>query len=143
MTTHRPGMSRRRRSARRGAAAIETALVFSICLIPLLFAIMDYSWMFLQKSNVELATRAGLREGVTVSQATCDAVAVAKAREVMNELGLDGDGATVTPTHVGTSPTETLTLDITSPYTPLIGFPGMPFPANLSASGNMLLELQD
>ena len=51
-------------------------------------------------------------------------------------------GATIVPAYTGTSPDETLTVTVTVPYEPLIGWKGI-VPDNLQASMTMLLELQD
>ncbi|MFN7145321.1 MAG: TadE/TadG family type IV pilus assembly protein [Myxococcota bacterium] len=132
MATHR----------RRGAAAIEFAFVL-LLLIPLLFGIMEYGWLFLQQSNITSAVREGTRLGVTYDQEEtpdpADA-AVARVNELLASYNLTG--ATVVAVYAGTSPDETLTVTATVPYQPLIGVRVIT-PDSLGASMTMLLEIQD
>lgn len=132
MATHR----------RRGGAAIEFALVLPV-LLGILFAIIEYGWMFLQQSNVIAAVREGARLGVTyATDNSPDAATVATDRtnEVLTGYGMTG--ATVLATYDGDSPDETLTVTVTAPYNALIGWGGL-VPDNLTASMTMLLEIQD
>ncbi len=127
---------------RRGGAAIEFALVLPV-LLSLLFGIIEYGWIFLQQSNLVTAVREGARLGVTYAQDDTPDPATAAADRVADVLTSYGmTGATVTTAYVGTSPDETLTVSVTMPYTPLIGWKGI-VPDNLSASMTMLLEIQD
>lgn len=131
------------RTSRKGGAAIEFALVLPVLLF-LVFGIVEYGWIFFQQANVLSAAREGVRLGVTVAQtASPDPASTASTRAVavLNQYGMDGATATITATNSGTSPQETLTVDVVVPYDPLIGF--VPTPGNLHAQMTMLLELQD
>lgn len=134
-----PARSRRRR----GGAAIEFALVLPV-LLALVFGIIEYGWVFFQQANVLSAAREGARLGVTVDQGSSPdpaSTAVTRAQAVLNEYGMDGAGATITASYAGTTPQETLTVNVQIPYDPLIGF--VPTPPSLQAEMTMLLELQD
>lgn len=144
-TTRTRRRSPRRVRSRRGGAAIEFALVLFPLLI-LVFGIIEYGWVFFQQANVLSAAREGARLGVTVDQTsspTPGSTAETRARAVLTQYGMDGAGAAIVTTQSGASPQETLTVDVTVPYTPLVGFIGVATPASLHAQMTMLLELQD
>ncbi len=135
----------RRRSAQRGAAAIEFALVLPI-LIAIIVAIMDYGWFFTENSRVVAATREGVRLGVTYATdetPTPQTAAANRINEVLTDYGFDTSSATVTTEYVGTAPEQMLRVTVTLPYEPLVGMIPVALPPNLNGSMTMLLELQD
>ncbi|HEY2729206.1 MAG TPA: TadE family protein, partial [Polyangia bacterium] len=58
-----------RRSASRGGAAIEFALILPLFLA-ILFGIIDYGWYFYQRYALVAAIRDGVRYGATFSEAS-------------------------------------------------------------------------
>jgi Flp pilus assembly protein TadG len=128
---------------RKGASAIEFALVLPI-LLTMLLGIMEFSWLFLEQSSVSAAVREGARLGVTYSTAgstTPASAAVTRTKAALTEAGLNGTAATVTTSYIGTSPSQKLKVVVSVPYTSLTGFFAF-VPTNLTASMTMLLEDQ-
>lgn len=137
---HAPTMVRRL-AGRRGAAAIEFALVLPI-LMALVSAVLEYGWLFYQQANLSAAAREGARIGsMTMQAADPGAFAVARVRAAMTTMNLPGSTATVTTAQSGTTPAEILTVTVTMTYTPLIGL--VPTPGTLTSQMSMLLEDQD
>lgn len=127
-----------KRDGRRGAAAVEFALVLPL-FVAVLFGVIEYGWVFYQTFSVAAAVRDGLRVGVTVPQsASPDMKAQSAATASLNGLGITT--ATVTAQMQGVSPSRTLSLSATMPYKPIIGF--VPVPAKISYAMTMMLELQ-
>jgi Flp pilus assembly protein TadG len=135
-------MSRARAAGRRrGAAAVEFALVLPV-LLAILTGILEYGWLFLQQSNLSAAVREGARVGSMTMQADGPgAAAETRIRAAMTALNLPGAAATVTTSQAGSTPSEILNVAVTMPYTPLIGL--VPTPTQLAARMSMLLEDQD
>jgi Flp pilus assembly protein TadG len=132
---------RRRPASRRGAAAVEFALVLPI-LLAIITAVMEYGWLFLQQANLSAAVRDGARVGSMTAQADGPGAAVeTRVRAAMTTLSLPGTAATVTTAQSVAAPAEVLTVTVSMTYTPLIGL--VPTPANLNARMSMLLEDQD
>jgi Flp pilus assembly protein TadG len=136
----------RTRSARRGATALEFALLLPVfCAI--LFGVIEYGWVFYQQSNVVAATRDALRVAITLPQDTAPDPATAAFDEVRANLTNFGytpeqlDAAIITGVYNGETPDETLTVTVTMPYQPIIGF--VPAPQTINATMTMRLELQD
>lgn len=133
------------RHQRRGGAAIEFALVL-IPLLYILFGIIEYGWVFFQQSNILAAAREGARYGVTFSQTdtpTPGSAATTRVQDVLATYNIDSGTASITAVQSGTTPSEVLTVTVVVPYQPLIGFPGVKTPDNLTGTMTMLLELQD
>lgn len=134
------------RVARRGATALEFALLLPV-FTAILFAVMEYGWIFYQQSNVVAATRDALRVAVTIPKSESpapDAAADEQVRAKLTQFGYTSDqldAATITVTYNGATPSETLTLEVTMPYEPIIGLVSVP--NAISCSMTMRLELQD
>src|SRR6185436_6149059 len=62
----------RRRSARRGAAVVEMAVVTPLLLM-MMFGIMEFGWMFMMKETLTNATREAARVMVLRGATTTDA----------------------------------------------------------------------
>lgn len=84
-------MSNRRMRSRRGAAAVETALVLPVLLI-FLFGIIEFGWMISVKNSLVHAAREGAREGALQSATVADAQS--RSMEELTAWGLQ-DKATV------------------------------------------------
>lgn len=100
---------------RRGATAVEYALVISLMLL-LCFAVMDWSWVVFEWMNVRAACERGPR--VAAGAPTAEdpaALATATTRAWLVQLGVEG--AQVSSTLVG----EELTTEVRLPVQPLIG----------------------
>lgn len=139
----RPRITRRKRG---GAAAIEFALCFPIFLA-IVFAIMEFGWVFFQQANVVAAVREGLRGGVPLPQED-DCIAATGATDIVKaSLRRSGysdsqiSAATITQACSGSTPEEALTVTVEMPYTALIGI--IPTPDHIHAEMTMILELQD
>jgi Flp pilus assembly protein TadG len=137
-------MNTKIRRKRGGGAAIEFALVLPP-LLTILFGIMEFSWLFLEQSNVMTAAREGARRGVTVAPSASPSpasTAITRANAVLTSLGMSTTGASVTAAISGSSPSRTLEVNVNVPYHSLTGwdFPGMP--ATLHAHMSMLMEQQ-
>lgn len=135
-----------RRTLRRGATAIEFALLLPVfCAI--LFGVIEYAWVFYQQSNVVAATRDALRLAVTLPKTNDPEPAVAAFDEVRTKLTGFGystdqlDAATIDATYNGSTPDETLTVAVSMPYQPIIGL--VSTPVSINATMTMRLELQD
>lgn len=135
--------SRRRRS---GAAAIEFALCLPIFLA-IVFAIMEFGWVFFQQANVVAAVREGLRGAVPLAQEDDCVPANSAVDLVKTSLRRSGytdaqiTAATITQACTGSTPEEALTVTADVPYSALIGF--VPTPDHIHAEMTMILELQD
>ncbi|HXI55646.1 MAG TPA: TadE family protein [Polyangia bacterium] len=131
-----------RRDSRRGAAAVEFALVLPLFAV-VLFGMIEYGWFFYQQFGVASAVRDGLRVGATVSQnANPDpkTTAVKRTQTLMAGVGINAASVSINALYFGSSPSKTMTLSATMPYKPLIGF--VPVPKSISYSMTMMLELQ-
>ena len=131
-----------KRDRRRGAAAVEFALVLPL-FAAMLFGVIEYGWFFYQNFNVASSVRDGLRVGVTVAQAASPdpkATSVKKTQDLLTGVGINPASVTINAIYNGSTPSKTLTLSATMPYKPIIGF--VPAPANIGYSMTMLLELQ-
>lgn len=135
--------------SRRGASAIEFALTLPV-LVYLLGGIFEYSWMFYQRAQVVRCAREGVRLGVVIDLDASpgpDDTAKARAEDMLEDLGISLDSATVTATmsnlRTDDDPAEdtddTLVVSISLEYDPLMG--GMvPVPETLGAEFAMMLE---
>ncbi|MEA2696600.1 MAG: hypothetical protein QOI66_871 [Myxococcales bacterium] len=131
-----------KRDGRRGAAAVEFALVLPL-FVAVLFGVIEYGWVFYQHFGVASAVRDGLRVGATVPQnANPDpkTTAVKRTQDLLAGVGINAASVTINAKYFGSSPSKTLTISATMPYKPLIGF--VPVPANISYAMTMMLELQ-
>ncbi len=138
----RPGLARPRRDRRRGAAAVEFALVLPL-FVTVLFGVIEYGWVFYQNFNVASSVRDGLRVGVTVAQVASPdpkATAVKRTQDLLTAVGINPASVTLNATYNGTPPSKTLSLSASTPYKALIGF--VPVPSTIAYSMTMLLELQ-
>lgn len=128
-----------------GVAAVEFALILPIFLT-ILFAVMDFGWMFFQQLVITSAARAGARAGAL---AATDSEAPSAAQEAViqyiSENGLGTGGVSVTaPVQTGATP-KTITVTVTMQFDPLIGVLFLPdsiqpYPSELTARAVMARE---
>ncbi|MES2639810.1 MAG: TadE/TadG family type IV pilus assembly protein [Myxococcota bacterium] len=134
-----------RRPVRRGAAALEFALVLPV-LLALTVGIIDFGWYFQANGRVVAAVREGTRLGVTYAtddSPTPEDAAEARIAAVLTEYNFDAASADVVTEYIGTAPDEMLKVTVTLPFDPLIGLVRVVLPVELKASMTMLLEQQD
>ncbi len=109
------------RQKRRGANAIEFALTFPV-LVLMLAAMVDYGWYFGQRQWVLGAVREASRAGALASQDD-DAVALAttRANAMLTQAGLNPSNATVEVGFTGDPPNVMIEVEVSHPFTPLMG----------------------
>lgn len=123
-------LARLRRRPRRGAEALEFALVLPVFVL-LLVGMADVAWLFYTESSLDAATNIGCRAGALidpgiaesnlseVQSTTQDALVTA-----MTEQGLPAcaDRCRAAVSVFGETPGRTLNCQVTFAYEPLIGF---------------------
>lgn len=130
-------MTRRQsHSWRRAAATVEMAVVTPI-LLGLLFAIIEYGWIFMLQSNLTSATREACRVGILPG--VTDADIEARFAEAVSGTGLQansgGDGGYRLEIERSGSATKTLTVRVLVPWSEasLVGGGVLPNPGRLLA----------
>jgi Flp pilus assembly protein TadG len=130
-----------RRGFRRGASALEFALCAS-ALFGLLFAALDWGWLFFRQAQVLQATTQGVRRAATLSREEDRAGAASTyILDNLAEQGVDTTYATVTAERQGAAPSEVLLVDVALPFQPLVGL--WPVQAQLRARRSTYLDRQD
>jgi Flp pilus assembly protein TadG len=123
------GRSHERLVTRRGASAVELALVLPL-LVVLVTATLDYGWYFLQESFVTNALRDAIRAGSFQSPAAeeapgdcaaCGTRTAAVAVAGLSALGIEVEASQVTPVVEELAGTCALVLEPTIPHAALIG----------------------
>ena len=107
--------------------------------VAVLFGMIDYGWYFYQRSALHNAVRDGVRYGVAQPN-TSDAPWLAARTRAKTDIAasnvpVPADAAFGPPTHVTDG---MLTLNVTTTFTPLIGF--VRLPPTMFASVTMMLE---
>ena len=123
-----------------GLMLIEAALVFPIILL-IVFAIIEYGWLFMKFQHVTNAARAGARVGVRAD--STDAEVAAEVGTILSAEGIGGYTLTSDPGSVSTPSTgESLTVTVSVPYADiaLLNLPMIPVPGNLRSSVTMAKE---
>lgn len=124
----RPRPLSRAQRRRRGNTAIEFALCMPLW-VALVFAIMDYGWLFFQASSLNAATNLGCRAGSLVDPGPYDedidqVEAVAAARMEANLVTIEGQPCIecgVDAHTVGEPPQRTLVCTATRQLDPIVG----------------------
>ncbi|MFT5679820.1 MAG: putative membrane protein [Myxococcota bacterium] len=130
------------RRPRRGHAHIEFALVLPVLLI-FIYGIMEYGWMFFQRTAVQEAARQGCRSGATMSpDLDYNAVVQERALEALASLSVDCDrvNCTVTTEEEGSLPEMRLRCEVAVEYKPLLNV--LPTPSTLGAGYLYYFEQQ-
>ena len=125
------------RGRRRGAAAIEFALVLPVFVL-IFAAVMDFGWLFYERTVLDAATTRGCRAGALVDpgedEADLDAVRT-RAQEVMEETLLDvggiacegDDNCMVSVSAFGTMPGRSIKCVVDKRFEPILGMVLDPF----------------
>ena len=137
------------RRHRRGSNAVEFALILPV-FVAMVFGMMEFSWVFFQRTTVVHAVRNGCRAGATVHPDGDDrgspaAVAESSISTYLADLGIDCDGNTSCSfdiQQVGATPTESLDCSFNMAWEPLLGIDLVPHPEQLTARSIMQFELQ-
>jgi Flp pilus assembly protein TadG len=136
-----------KRSSRRGANAVEFALLLPV-FISFLCGIIDMGWMAFERSAMISATTFGCREGALIDpgQDDADVQDVIDTAEAAILSSFETTGATCTgsttcePTAVtfGTAPNRALECSFTRSFVPLTGL--IPFPSEIAT--NMVVRME-
>ncbi len=122
--------------ARRGAIAVEFALVLPILLLLVVGAI-DWGWLFVQEAAVVVCARDGAHAGALTADDPA-AVADARARGALAAAGFVSDPGDVQVRVYDAPPGEVVEVRIEVPFEPVIGL--VPTPALLVGQTTMLRE---
>jgi Flp pilus assembly protein TadG len=151
-TASRAADRRVSRSSRRGANAVEFALVSPI-LIALLMAAVDYGYFYLRESLVENALRDAVRYGSVQSPSSsdltghctpCTSGAATVAQTELANLGITVTTAQVTPTIITITASGTNTCGLklspspTITHSSLVGW--VPVPSNYNLKVTMFMH---
>lgn len=130
------------RRARRGHAYLEFSLVLPVLLV-FIYGIMEYGWMFFQRTAVQEAARQGCRHGATVSPYDDYATEVETATMAAFErLGVDCDVSQcrVTTETLGEVPRLTLQCEASVEHRAILNV--VPTPERLGAGFQYYFEQQ-
>jgi Flp pilus assembly protein TadG len=132
------------RGAKKGAAAVEFALILPLFLT-LLFCTLDYGWMFFQQLAITSAAREGARAGALAAEGSNNTQIGTLARNSVNAFlqanGIPISDATTTPTITpasGSTP-ATVSVNVTLRFRPIVGViflpnNAQPYPTNLTST---------
>lgn len=123
-------------TARRGAVAVEMALVLPVLLV-LFVGAVDWGWFFVQEATVVVIARDAAHAGALSADAPADR-ARARARGALEAHGpslADGDISVVVSDEPVGSVVE---VSISVPFSPIIGL--VPMPSHLAAATAMRVE---
>jgi Flp pilus assembly protein TadG len=142
MTTRRLRTNAARGSARGGrdaSALVEMAIAMPLlCLLTL--GLIEYGWVFLRVSQINMAARHGVRVAVrpdATEQNVTDAVAM-----MMNSSGMKDSGYTMTHTNLAVGVGEAVTVHISVDYKKLTltNTSLVPLPGAIQGRGTMAKE---
>jgi len=128
---------------------VEFALVLPV-FVALIFGMMEFSWVFFQRTTVVHAVRNGCRAGATVHPDGDDRgspadVAQDAIESYLAELGIDCNGnasCSFDIQQAGATPSENLDCSFSMAWEPLLGLDMIPHPDQLTARSIMQFELQ-
>jgi Flp pilus assembly protein TadG len=126
--------------------AVEFALILPLFLT-ILFATMDYGWMFFNQIVIASAAREGARVGALTAgtQAQVESAATVAAKDFMDQNGIKSSDASVTSSLATGSTPKTVTTAIALTFKPLVGVlflpaGAQPYPSKLNAKAVMRYE---
>lgn len=133
-----------------GIAAIELALAL-LFVIPLLFGLIEYGWMFLKSQQIAAAARDGAR--IAATESGTNALVKASVDQAMAQAGLAASGYSVVtvPANVSNAvPGTPVRVTVSVPYAGPAGGPAgialtnvpffIPTPEDLEGSTSMVKE---
>ncbi len=110
-----------KRRNQRGSNAVEFALTLPV-LVVMLSGLIDYGWYFSQHQAVLSAVREATRAGTLAGEdEDAAAIAIARAQEALTQAGLNGGAATVDVDFLGAAPNLLIEVDVSVPFSPLMG----------------------
>lgn len=120
---------------------VEIALLMPF-LLTLLIGLLEYGWIFFKFQQVNGAARHGARIGVTVPATQAQVTSAISQLMTSAGLGSSGYSVTLSGDPAAMAPGETLTVNVSVPYSniELTGFPLIPVPAALVGSTSMRKE---
>lgn len=121
---------------RRGAIAVEFALVLPVLLLLVVGAI-DWGWLFVQQAAVVVCARDGAHAGALAAE-DAQAAADARARGSLMASGFVTDPGDVQVRVYEAPPGEVVEVRIAVPFDPVVGL--VPTPDQLVARTTMLRE---
>ena len=127
---------------RRGHSHVEFALILPVLLM-FLYGIMEYGWMFFQRTAVQEAARQGCRAGATMApDEDYDAVVEERALSALEGLSVDCQqiNCNVSTEEEGELPELRLRCEVAVEYKPLLNV--LPTPTTLGAGYLYYFEQQ-
>jgi hypothetical protein len=127
---------------RHGHSHLEFALVLPLLLL-FIYGIMEYGWLFFQRTAVQEAARQGCRAGATMApDEDYDAVVEERALSALESLSVDCDNVdcSVVTDEEGDLPEMRLRCQVAVEYKPLLNV--LPTPATLGAGYLYYFEQQ-
>jgi Flp pilus assembly protein TadG len=132
------------RGAKRGAAAVEFALILPL-FMTLLFCTLDYGWMFFQQLAITSAAREGARSGALAAEGSTDAQirtlvsASVNAYLTANTIPLADVTTTTTFIAASGSTPKTVSVNVRLFFRPIVGVfflpnNAQPYPTNLTST---------
>ena len=109
-----------RKYKQNGAATVELAIIMALIFLPLVFGIIEFSFLLYDKSMITNASREGARAGIVYSYP--DPVSDAEIESVVNNycqdylISFGASSVTTTITREGTNHGDDLTVTLTYPY---------------------------
>ena len=119
---------------------IEAAIVLPLIVL-LLFAVLEYGWLFMKFQHVTNAARQGARAGARADGTSADVTT--EVQDSLNAQEITTYTLTLSPTDAAALSTgDPLTVTVQVPYSniALTGFALLPLPVNLRASVTMAKE---
>ena len=139
---HAPGKRCGSRKDRGGHSHLEFALILPVLLL-FIYGIMEYGWMFFQRTAVQEAARQGCRAGATMApDEDYNAVVEEKALNALAALSVDCDkvDCDVSTEEEGDLPEMRLRCQVAVEYMPLLNV--LPTPSTLGAGYLYYIEQQ-
>ncbi len=119
---------------------IEAAIVLPLIVL-LVFAVLEYGWLFMKFQHVTNAARQGARVGARADGSSADVTT--EVRDSLNAQGITTYTLNLNPLDPSALSTgDPLTITVEVPYSDiaLTGFSLLPLPGNLRASVTMAKE---
>ena len=125
--------------ARRGAALVEMAIALPVLLI-LTLGLIEFGWVFLKVSQINMAARHGVRTAVRPD--ATDAAVTAAVSNMMTSAGISAGNYTMTHTDLGVGVGEAVTVHIAVNYSQvsLTGTGFLVLPNQIQGRGTMAKE---